>query len=198
MAAKFVGMESDNKFVRVFMPSTGQISTIKRADFKGVSSNELPKISTLLDGLSREAEIEAEESKYSNLLTDAEAHLVHAMTAPKRDAFPYMASSESKKSSIYVPNSFEEAQQHTEWRDAVDKEYRAHVERNTWNYVERSKSMNVIPFPWTFRAKIVDSEGKRHICEARCVAISDLQIANIDLDPEGFWARLPLKTAFDC
>ncbi len=61
--ACFVGMESNTRFIRAYLPSSKSVKVIRRADFRLNKEDRLPGISTLIDGLSRQASIEVDEDE---------------------------------------------------------------------------------------------------------------------------------------
>ena len=63
----------------------------------------------------------------------------------------------AKKKDQRIPRSFEEARKDKNWRVAIDREYNALVNRNTWTYVPRTNEMRPLPFLWNFRVK--DTSG---------------------------------------
>jgi len=77
--SNFVGMESDARLIRVYIPTEKNIKVIRRVDFRPISE-KLPGVSALLDGLAREHSIEVEQEE-GDELHNAEAHLSRCMTA---------------------------------------------------------------------------------------------------------------------
>lgn len=73
--ALFVAMESHTRLIRVFIPLTKSIRAVCRADFHLTSTGKLLSLSSLLDGLSRQANVEAEQETEDGL---TEEHLVNA------------------------------------------------------------------------------------------------------------------------
>ncbi len=91
----------------MYLPSTKIFKAIRRADFRVHKDNQLPGISTLIGGLSRQASIEADEAE-EHEQKNAEAHLVHCLTALHQET-PRMAQPETAIYDARVPRSFAEA-----------------------------------------------------------------------------------------
>lgn len=201
--AKFVGMESDSRLVRVFIPSKNVLRVVRRADFHPVKGNRLPSVSSLLDGLSRQREFEDETSSLHQ--EEVENTLVQCMVALHHNS-SILEYIEPNRSGLLranlvphkthqgisdgppLPLSFKDACNHPAWAASIDREYLALVERETWEYVKRTADMKPVPFKWSFRAKQIDDEGKEFIYKARCNLRGDLQEAYHDFDPEGIYA----------
>ncbi len=64
--------------IRVYLPSNKSVKVIRRSDFRLIREDRLPGISTLIDGLSRQASIEVDEDVEKEQ-ANAEAHLVHCL-----------------------------------------------------------------------------------------------------------------------
>lgn len=184
--AQFVGMASDSRLSRVYIPATGQVKSIRLADFKASKGTKLPGISTLLDGLSRQASIEADDDR-TDTNDNAEAHLTFCLSSIVKEN-PRFPTPERTAHEIQVPRNFKEACKSTEWAEAIDKEFNALVQRGTWTYVKRRQELHVIKHLWTFRLKLLDKHGYKYKCKARCVARGDEQEAGIDFQPESLYA----------
>lgn len=61
-AAHFLGMEGDQRMIRVFIPDTNKIRKMRLADFHINKNSPLPSVSALLDGIARQRVIEEEEN----------------------------------------------------------------------------------------------------------------------------------------
>ena len=79
----FVGMESDRRIMRMYVPGNKQIRTIRRADFKPLRNEKLPGVAALLEGLSRQHSIEAEENSSDG---QAEARLVRCLISVYKES----------------------------------------------------------------------------------------------------------------
>ncbi len=90
----------------MYLPSTKVVKVILRADFRVLKDNRLPGISTLIDGLSRQASIEVDEAKEGEQ-PNAEAHFVHCLTALNQET-PRMALPQTTVDDTQVPKSFAE------------------------------------------------------------------------------------------
>lgn len=86
-----------------------------------------------------------------------------------------------------MPNSFSEACTIPKWAEAIDREFNALEERNTWTYIPYAASMSPLPYIWDFRIK--DTFGAYGlIYKARCCLRGDKQVAYRDFDPENLYA----------
>lgn len=77
MLGYFVGMHSDTKTYRVYVPSKNTIIFTGAADFKPQKKDELPDIATLLDGITRQRQID----EVNNVDSEAEEHLARNVVA---------------------------------------------------------------------------------------------------------------------
>jgi hypothetical protein len=80
------------------------------------------------------------------------------------------------------PLNFKEAMscsKSTEWKKAVDDEYRSLMTNNVWELVERPKDQNVIKCKWVFKKKI-DANGNLEKYIARLVARGFTQRYGVD------------------
>ncbi len=96
-------MESRTGLIRVYLPSSKSVKVIRRADFRLIKEDRLPGMSTLIDGLSRQASIEVDEDEEKEH-TNAEAHVVHCVTALHKET-PRLALPDAKDDAR-VPTSF--------------------------------------------------------------------------------------------
>ena len=174
-------MSSDTRLFQVFIPNLNKIRIVRSSDFKSKTEKELPRISKIFDGLDRESKHDAQEGN-TWIGNTSEEHILYAMTAQNRETYPNICDTDNWNHFANVPASFEEAQEFSEWRSAIDKEYRALISRCTWTYTKRSIDI------WTFKSKYIDPTRKRYICKTRWVARGDRQLPNIDYDPDGLYA----------
>ena len=181
----FVGMESDTRLIRMYVPNEKRVRVVRRADFKTIADNKLPGVTALLDGLARQHSIETELKTPDG---EAEAHLVHCLTSIYRETPLISWEPRQSTAASDVPSSFHEACQIPEWADAIDREFRALEQRGTWRYVKPLPGMNIIKYKWVFKKKPLDAKGKSYLPKARCVARGDLQEAYIDFDPTNLYA----------
>jgi len=115
--AHFIGVESDERLIRVFVPTEKSIKLVRRVDFRPITEKP-PVVSALLDGLAREHAIEVEEDDTQN----AEAHLIRCMNALHQEN-PELALPQVHSVTLSaVPRTFAEACQSHEWAEAVDRE----------------------------------------------------------------------------
>lgn len=179
----FVGVQGNERLIRVFIPAEQTIRVLRRVDFRPVGQEKLPSILSLLDGLARQDSIEVSENVHEN--ENAEANLVQCMAAI-HEAQPNLAYPVVDPDD--TPRSFNEACNNPDWADAIDREFDALIRRRTWILVPRARSMNVIRHKWVFRKKVIDAEGRQFLCKARCVARGDQQEAGLDFNPETLYA----------
>lgn len=141
----FVGLQSDETLLRIYVPEQKRVHLTRAQDFKIIPKEKLPSISTLLDGLSRQIQ--------SNLTNDEpyEEALIQAFLS-FRVPLTYAALS---RLDHRLPRSFKEAIKDKRWCEAIDREFNALVKRNTWTYVKRESYMLPLPYTWIFRLKTV-------------------------------------------
>ena len=169
----------------MYVPGNKQIRTIRRADFKPLRNEKLPSVAALLDGLSRQHSIEAEENSSDG---QAEAHIVRCLISVYKES-PIITWDRKQRVMVHdVPSSYEEACQIPKWAAAIDREFDALERRKTWEYVLPKPNMNIIKHKWIFRKIPLDAQGKTFLPKARCVARGDLQEAYVDFDPDTLYA----------
>ena len=200
--ARFVGMESDTRLIRAYIPSTQRIRILRRADFHPISDSILPSVTSLLDGISRQRAIESG--------TPAEPDLEEALqaTVANLDLFnqlKHVSGTFSASASVLsvmkphknymgisdgpaLPRSFEEACRIPHWAESIDREYNAHIRNKTWTYVKITPDMKPVPFKWAFRAKSINAARMKYLYKARCNLRGDLQEEGIDFDPDALYA----------
>lgn len=76
--AQLVRMASDSRTSRVYIPATEQVKSIRLADFKVSKKTKLPGISTILDGISRQASVKPDEDQ-ADTKDNAEEHLTFCL-----------------------------------------------------------------------------------------------------------------------
>ena len=81
----------------------------------------------------------------------------------------------------FEPTCFTQAVKHSEWRDAMAKEFNALVKNDTWVLVPPSSSHNTVGCKWVFRIKR-HSDGSIERYKARLVAKGFHQQAGLDYD----------------
>lgn len=65
LPAKFLGMESGNRLIRVYVPNINQIRVVRKADLK-IFTTELPTMASLIEGIARQAQIANELKEDTN------------------------------------------------------------------------------------------------------------------------------------
>ena len=139
--SNFVGVQSDTRSYRVYIPEDKGVKVIRRGDFHQSNDQRLPGVASLLDELSRQSSIEATEGH--NATPDAESHLL-TLTTSIFEANPSMALPPKTNDIPDTPRNFKEACQSREWSEDKHREYNALIDRETWHYVRRIQGMNVL------------------------------------------------------
>ena len=67
----FVAMESGSTLYRIFTPSTNKVIVTRRQDFRICVNEKLPGVSALLDGISRQSELEQDSMSTEDALSQA-------------------------------------------------------------------------------------------------------------------------------
>lgn len=165
---RFAGMESSETLYRLYIPESKKIKT-RRQDFPPCTEDQLPGVSTLLDGIARQHELESVanvDGSSEDMLTQAfQAHhtaLTHSVLGPKQN-----------KRDPRLQNNFNEALKSKNWCDAIDREYNAIRDRNSWTYIRRTTDMHPVPFTWTFCLKAMDNTGATGLHKAKCFVRGD-------------------------
>lgn len=179
----FVGMHSENSLYRIWIPSRKEVKICRQNDFTVLRPNtELPSFSTLVDEISKQrleeesqgvAETEAEDTLSS-------CYFIHYCQTP--------TSLKAKTRDIRIPKSFDSARIIPFWAEAIDREYNALLERQTWTYIRRTSDMKPIPFIWDLRIKDTVGSDVSVLYKARCCIRGDKQVAYRDFDPENLYA----------
>ncbi|KAE8672445.1 Detected protein of unknown function [Hibiscus syriacus] len=121
----------------------------------------------------------------SRTVSDAAQHVTnkhHMVTLSKAGIF---------KPKVYnalfneTPLSVQDALQHKHWRTAVEIEFKALTDNNTWNLVPLPADRKAIGYKWLFRIKH-NSDGSVNRFKARLVAKGYSQEEVYMVQPEGF------------
>ena len=142
--AHFVGMESDKTIIRVYVPESKTIMLTRIQDFRLYIDEKLPGVASLIDGISRQSELEGiqnSDGQAENVLI--KAFQVFPIVARETQAFPKPLSRTSNHTSFRslkaksisdprLPSSFHDALHDYKWREAIDREYNSLRARNTW------------------------------------------------------------------
>lgn len=194
----FIGIESDTRLLRVFVPQSDKVRTARQADFHRNTDSSLPSFSSLADGISRQRQLD-EAAK--SIESEAEEYLLKSMTAIHSTmpiAFYNRKSKESKglADGPPLPTSFEEACTSPNWAAAIDREYDALIRRETREFIPRTAEMNTVSFKWAWRAKRIDEKATSFLYKARCVLMGDLQEPFYDFDPDNLYASVGSHKSF--
>ncbi|PKI60394.1 hypothetical protein CRG98_019219, partial [Punica granatum] len=104
----------------------------------------------------------------------------------------------SVSTALQEPRSFAQARKHSQWRAAMEEEYQALLQNNTWNLVPPSPTQNVVGCKWVYRIK-QKADGTIDGYKARLVAKGFNQREGVDYE-ETFspWPvrQLDVKNAF--
>ena len=85
----------------------------------------------------------------------------------------------SSISNVIEPMNFYEANEHDEWRNAMEEEYESIMKNNTWELNELPKHKNLIECKWIYKPKF-KSDGSIDKYKARLVAKGYSQTKGID------------------
>jgi hypothetical protein len=85
----------------------------------------------------------------------------------------------SSISNVIEPMSFDEANEHDEWRNAVEEEYESIMKNNTWELTELPKHKKSIGCKWIYKPKF-KSDGSIDKYKARLVEKRYSQTKGID------------------
>ena len=85
----------------------------------------------------------------------------------------------SSISNVIEPMSFDEANEHDEWRNAMEKEYDSIMKDNTWELTKLPKHKKPIGCKWIYKPKF-KSDGSIDKYKARLVAKGYSQTKGID------------------
>lgn len=77
------------------------------------------------------------------------------------------------------PKSFTEAQSNIEWQKAMEEEYKALIDNNTWVLVDLPDNRKAINCKWTYKIKTT-ANGDIDRLKARLVAVGSSQVKGID------------------
>jgi hypothetical protein len=101
---------------------------------------------------------------------------------PLDNAFAHKASCVNDDS--FEPETYEQAmncENSEKWQEAIMSEYNSLMDNHTWELVERTPDMKVIPSMWLFKIKR-DTEGNLSRYKARLVAGGHRQVLGVDYD----------------
>ena len=191
----FVSMGSDKTIIRVYVPESKSVMLTRIQDFRQYSDETLPGIASIIDGLSRQAELEGirnSNGQAEDVLLK-ELQVLLSSTNPSsslRNTSGSYRLFRSSNGNSHLPSSFNDAIQDPNWRAAIDREYKSLCTRGTWEYVKRTPDMKPVPFTWVFKLKPLDIDGKNFLHKARCVIRGDKQTAYVDFDPNNVYAPL--------
>jgi hypothetical protein len=76
----------------------------------------------------------------------------------------------SSISNVIEPMSFDEANEHDEWRNAIEEEYESIMKNNTWELTELPKHKKRIGCKWIYKPKF-KSDCSIDKCKTRLVAM---------------------------
>ena len=189
---QFVGMESECSLFRIYISSMKRILKVRANDFKICSQTQLPGVSALLDGISRQMNIE-DELCQEGIAEEILAQAFQCFRVPLREII--CNSARRNRKDPRLPKNFDDAIRFKDWRTAIDRELNGLLKQETWRYVERTDAMSPIPITWDFRLKPINREGTVFLHKARCVVRGDLQVAGIDFDPEKLYAPVASHAA---
>lgn len=185
---QFVGLESDQVLYRIYLPETKRIIITRCQDFHACTSQQLPGVSSLLDGIARQSELEASSNAQDGIAEDILAQAFHIYRPSLSFHSPTASIAKGNLKDPRLPRTFKEALGSKDWCNAIDREYSALRRRKTWDYVLRAPGMQIIPFTWVFRLKPLDNQNKSCLHRARCCARGDMQTPGVDFDPDGLYA----------
>jgi len=100
---------------------------VRRRDFRVHHGNVLPGVEALLDGIARQVAQEREE----NEALAGEAMLIKAFLSVRLNYPEVFSVSKKTRSDPSLPRSFAEACRYRPWCVAIDREYKALVDRGT-------------------------------------------------------------------
>lgn len=201
--AHFLGMESDTRLIRVYVPAKQTIRIVRYSDFPITSNNLLPSVSSLIDGLAREKELHINSKSLED--NDAEEQLIQCMAFIHHNGkiieysdFPTRRqhncnfvphkSFQGISDGPPLPRSFSDACNDPRWAEEIDREYHALVTRGTWEYIPLHTDMKQVPFKWAFRAKQLDQSSNKFLYKAICNIRGDQQISYNDFNPDELYA----------
>lgn len=88
-------------------------------------------------------------------------------------------------------HSFSRACEDINWAVAIDREFDALLERQTWILIPRTVHMRPVPSTWVFKLKPLDNIGNL-LHKARCCVRGDQQKQFKNYDPDDTYA--PVST----
>lgn len=182
---QFIGMNSDTRLCNVLETHSNNFLSVRLRDFRVCRDEQLPGLSSLLDGLARQSDIERHEGESDG----AEEGLLQAFLATNLSSTGYGPHSYATRPfDPRVPKTFSYALKFSAWCAAIDREFWTLVKRGTWKCVERRPGMHVLPFTLVFKLKKLDAAGTKHLEKARCCVRGELQTPEIDFNPTSIYA----------
>lgn len=145
----FFGMESDIRLVRMYVPANNTVRIVRPKDFHPLKGNRIPDVSSLIDGLASQKELEGQRNTPLHPEVDVEERLVQTMLAiyhktpflecvdpgthlhHRYNVVPHK-SHQNTYDSPPLPPSFADAFQQPKWAEAINREFNALVERGIW------------------------------------------------------------------
>ena len=165
----FVGMDSDNTLLRIYHPDSKEVRPCRAADFTVIKEQQaLPSFDDLLDGISRRQELAEtlfDSSPEADEDQDPQDTMAHCLFTHYTQT-PFAGKAKNRDHSI--PRGFTEACKIPEWAEAIDREYYALKERETWKYVRPQPGDTPIPYLWQFRIKETPGADVAILHKARC------------------------------
>ena len=180
----FVGMESRTRLYRVFCQASKRVREVRAANFHIVNDKALPSFQQLIESVSRQRQIEEQNQEHDSA-EDAEEDLMNCMYVTRAQAAVCL---KTKKVDPCVSKYFEDARQHRNWAEAIDREISALLDRQTWEYVPRTRDMKPVPCTWNFRIKSNPGKNAPIIYKARCCLRRDKQHPYVDFDSTNTYA----------
>lgn len=179
---KFVGLESKATLFRIFVLEAYHIIITRCSNFLIFRNDKFPGVASLLDGISKQSELEI------NHITErlAEEVLSHAFSAYRTQLVSMLPQVHVVKSQNQprLHKSFREAIISKLWCEAIDRDFLASFQCNTWNYVNRTPDIMFIPNTWVFMIKPLDNHGESFLHIARCCVCGDMQNPGLNFNHE--------------
>lgn len=182
----FVGMESKHALYRIYITSLDTVRICRKDDFHQLQADtNLPTFQELTSRISQQQQLEEEneiddddnQTAQDSLSACYFAHYSNIPIAMK-----------TKIRDPRIPSTFAEARKIPQWATAIDKEFNALNDRETWRYIPRTDDMKPLPFIWDFRIKDTHGSLASYLCKARCCLRGDKQLQHRDYDPLSLYA----------
>lgn len=97
---------------------------------------------------------------------------------------------ESKAKDTTIRTTFDQACKIPKWAEAIDREYKELVDRQTWKGVKPIDDMHPIPFVSDFRIKDTVGYIVSEICKSRCCLNGDQQMEHRAFAPYKMYALI--------